>query len=178
VKFIPTDIAGAWLIVAEPIEDERGSFARLFCRREFEAHGLNPDLVQCSASFNRKFGTLRGLHFQAEPHGEDKIVRCTRGAIFDVVADLRRSSRSFRHWQGFELTPDNLAMVYIPRGVAHGFLTRADNTEVFYQMSAFHHAEAARGVRWDDPMLNIRWVDNPTVISDRDRCLPRLDELA
>jgi len=178
VKFISTEIAGVWLIVPEPIEDERGSFARLYCRREFESHGLNAELAQCSASFNKRKGTLRGLHYQADPYGEDKIVRCTRGVIFDVIADLRPDSRTFCHWRGFELTADNPTMVYIPRGVAHGFLTMADNTEIFYQMSEFHHPEASRGVRWDDPTLNIRWVDKPAVISDQDQGLPWLQQLA
>jgi len=175
VKFISTEIAGVWLIVPEPIEDERGSFARLFCRREFETRGLNSELVQCSTSFNRLKGTLRGMHFQAEPHGEEKIVRCTRGAIYDVIADLRRDSPSFRRWSGFELTADNRMMVYVPRGVAHGFLTTSDDTEVFYQMSEFHHPESARGVRWDDPSLAIRWPQvPPALISDSDRSLPYL----
>jgi len=175
VKFISTEIAGVWLIVPEPIEDERGSFARLFCRREFETRGLNSELVQCSTSFNRLKGTLRGMHFQAEPHGEEKIVRCTRGAMYDVIADLRRDSPSFRRWSGFELTADNRLMVYVPRGVAHGFLTTSDDTEVFYQMSEFHHPESARGVRWDDPSLAIRWPQvPPALISDSDRSLPYL----
>ena len=175
MKFISTEIAGVWLIVPEPIEDERGSFARLFCRREFETRGLNSELVQCSTSFNRLKGTLRGMHFQAEPHGEEKIVRCTRGAMYDVIADLRRDSPSFRRWSGFELTADNRMMVYVPRGVAHGFLTMSDDTEVFYQMSEFHHPESARGVRWDDPSLAIRWPQvPPALISDGDRSLPYL----
>ena len=175
MKFISTEIAGVWLIVPEPIEDERGSFARLFCRREFETRGLNSELVQCSTSFNRLKGTLRGMHFQAEPHGEEKIVRCTRGAMYDVMADLRRDSPSFRRWSGFELTADNRMMVYVPRGVAHGFLTMSDDTEVFYQMSEFHHPESARGVRWDDPSLAIRWPQvPPALISDGDRSLPYL----
>ena len=175
MKFISTEIAGVWLIVPEPIEDERGSFARLFCRREFETRGLNSELVQCSTSFNRLKGTLRGMHFQAEPHGEEKIVRCTRGAMYDVIADLRRDSPSFRRWSGFELTADNRLMVYVPRGVAHGFLTTSDDTEVFYQMSEFHHPESARGVRWDDPSLAIRWPQvPPALISDGDRSLPYL----
>jgi len=175
VKFISTEIAGVWLIVPEPIEDERGSFARLFCRREFETRGLNSELVQCSTSFSRLKGTLRGMHFQAEPHGEEKIVRCTRGAMYDVIADLRRDSPSFRRWSGFELTADNRLMVYVPRGVAHGFLTTSDDTEVFYQMSEFHHPESARGVRWDDPSLAIRWPQvPPALISDSDRSLPYL----
>ncbi|TMI07555.1 MAG: dTDP-4-dehydrorhamnose 3,5-epimerase [Betaproteobacteria bacterium] len=175
MKFISTEIAGVWLIVPEPIEDERGSFARLFCRREFETRGLNSELVQCSTSFSRLKGTLRGMHFQAEPHGEEKIVRCTRGAMYDVIADLRRDSPSFRRWSGFELTADNRMMVYVPRGVAHGFLTTSDDTEVFYQMSEFHHPESARGVRWDDPSLAIRWPQvPPALISDSDRSLPYL----
>jgi dTDP-4-dehydrorhamnose 3,5-epimerase len=174
LKFIPTEIAGAWLIAPEPVEDERGSFARVFCRREFEAHGLNPELVQCSTSFNRKAGTLRGMHFQAEPHGEDKVVRCTRGSVFDVLADLRADSPSYRRWIGFELTADNRNLAYVPRGVAHGFLTLSDDSEIFYQMSQFHLAESARGVRWDDPVLGIQWPRVPTLVSERDRGLPCL----
>jgi len=175
VKFVSTEIAGVWLIVPEPIEDERGSFTRLFCRREFESHGLNAELAQCSASFNKRKGTLRGLHFQAEPHGEDKIVRCTRGILYDVAADIRPKSPSYRRWCGFELSADNRTMLYIPRGVAHGFLTTSDDTEVFYQMSEFYHPESARGVRWDDPSLAIRWPQvPPALISDSDRSLPFL----
>jgi len=175
VKFVSTEIAGVWLIVPEPIEDERGSFTRLFCRREFEAHGLNAELAQCSASFNKRKGTLRGLHFQAEPHGEDKIVRCTRGILYDVAADIRPKSPSYRRWCGFELSADNRTMLYIPRVVAHGFLTTSDDTEVFYQMSEFYHPESARGVRWDDPSLAIRWPQvPPALISDSDRSLPFL----
>ena len=174
MKFMPTEIAGVWLIVPEPVEDERGSFARLFCRREFESHGLNAELAQCSASFSKRKGTLRGLHYQSEPHGEDKLVRCTRGALYDVAADIRPNSESYRRWCGFELSADNRTMLYIPRGVAHGFLTLADETEIFYQMSQFYHPESARGVRWDDLSLAIRWPMPPAIISDRDRKLPSL----
>ena len=177
MKFISTEIAGVWLIVPEPIEDERGSFARLFCRREFETRGLNSELVQCSTSFSRLKGTLRGMHFQAEPHGEEKIVRCTRGAMYDVIADLRRDSPSFRRWSGFELTADNRLMVYVPRGVAHGFLTTSDDTEVFYQMSEFFVPELTRGFRWNDPKVNIPWPINNPILSDRDKNLPFLSEL-
>ena len=174
MKFMPTEIAGVWLIVPEPVEDERGSFARLFCRREFESHRLNAELAQCSASFNKRKGTLRGLHYQSEPHGEDMLVRCTRGALYDVAADIRPNSESYRRWCGFELSADNRTMLYIPRGVAHGFLTLSDETEIFYQMSQFYHPESARGVRWDDLSLAIRWPMPPAIISDRDRKLPSL----
>ncbi len=175
--FTPTTIAGAVLIKAEPVDDERGRFARVFCRREFEAQHLNANLVQCSTSFNRRSGTLRGLHFQGKPFAEDKVIRCTRGAVFDVIVDLRPASTSYKRWQGFDLTADNGVMVYVPKGVAHGFITMADDSEVFYQMSEFHHAEASYGVRWDDPDLAIRWPRQPQLISERDRMLPTLRSL-
>jgi dTDP-4-dehydrorhamnose 3,5-epimerase len=177
MRFTPTDIVGAFVVEAQPIEDERGRFARIFCRREFEAHHLNAQFVQCSASFNHRSGTLRGLHFQAEPFGEDKVIRCTRGAVFDVIADLRPGSASYKRWHGVTITADNGVMIYIPKGVAHGFITMAKDSEVFYQMSEFYYPEASRGVRWDDPDLAIQWPRQPLVISDRDRSLPTLRSL-
>jgi len=170
VRFSTTTIPGVWLIAPEPRHDERGFFARTFCADEFAAHGLNPVLVQCATSFNRRRGTLRGMHYQAAPHEEEKLVRCTRGAIFDVVVDLRPASPTLYQWTSAELSADNHQMLYIPAGCAHGFLTLADGAEVFYQMSAAHHPESSRGVRWDDPLLAIRWPgEGPVVMSDRDR---------
>lgn len=152
--------------------DERGFFARTFCTNEFAIHGLNARIVQCSISFNRRRGTLRGLHYQAAPRAETKLVRCTRGAVYDVVLDLRGDSPTFRQWIGVELTEQKRNMVYIPEGCAHGFLTLADETEVFYQMSEFYALESARGVRWDDPAFRIDWPGKVEVISERDRTYP------
>jgi dTDP-4-dehydrorhamnose 3,5-epimerase len=169
VKFDETTLNGAFLIESDRIEDERGFFARTFCRREFDARGLNSKLVQCSVSFNRKRGTLRGMHYQIAPNAETKLVRCTRGAIYDVIVDLRPGSRTFRRWFGIELTADNQRTLYIPEGVAHGFQTLQDDTEVFYQMSEFYSPEYASGVRWNDPAFAIKWpIANP-VISARDQ---------
>jgi dTDP-4-dehydrorhamnose 3,5-epimerase len=152
--------------------DERGFFARTFCANEFASRGLNPKLVQCSISFNARKGTLRGLHYQVAPHGEAKLVRCTRGAIYDVIVDLRANSPTLRLWIGVELTDQKRNMVYIPEGCAHGFLTLADESEVFYQMSEFYAPESARGVRWDDPAFRIDWPGKVEVISERDRTYP------
>jgi dTDP-4-dehydrorhamnose 3,5-epimerase len=172
MRFEATKIPGLFLVDPEPLEDERGFFARTWCRREFAAHGLNPDLAQCSISFNRRRGTLRGMHHQLPPHAEAKLVRVTRGAIFDVAVDLRPESPTFRGWFGCELTDANRRMLYVPEGMAHGFLTLADTTEVAYQISAFHRPEASHGVRWDDPAFAIRWPERPAVISERDRAYP------
>jgi dTDP-4-dehydrorhamnose 3,5-epimerase len=170
--FTHTAIAGAYIIDPERLEDERGFFARVWCRREFKAQGLNPGLVQCSISFNRKRGTLRGMHYQAPPHAEAKLVRSTSGAIFDVIVDLRPESKTFRQWFSVELSADNRRMLYIPEGMAHGFLTLRDDTEVFYQMSEYYAAEFTRGVRWNDPAFGIRWPANVAVMSERDRNYP------
>lgn len=156
----------------EPREDERGFFARTWCQREFEEQGLNARLVQCSLSFNRRKGTLRGMHLQAAPHAETKLVRCTRGAIYDVVLDLRVGSPTYLQWMAATLTAGDHNMLYVPEGCAHGFLTLADDTEVFYQMSEFHHPESSCGVRWNDPAFGIRWPEPVNVISDRDRTYP------
>jgi dTDP-4-dehydrorhamnose 3,5-epimerase len=168
MKFIETDLKGAFIIEPERLEDERGFFARVFCEREFAAHGLEIRFVQCSISYNPHKGTLRGMHYQAPPHEETKTVRCTSGMIYDVIIDLRRDSSSYRTWVGIELSAENRRMLYIPQGFAHGFQTLADNCEVFYQISQFHVPEAARTERWDDPAFGIRWPLNPTVISQRD----------
>lgn len=175
MKFVPTPLAGVYLIELEPLEDERGFFARSFCQNEFKAHGLDPVVAQCNVSFNRKRGTLRGLHYQAAPHAEAKVVRCTRGAIWDVIVDLREDSRTTRQWHAAELTAENRRAFYIPAGFAHGFQTLVDDTEVLYQMSEFYHPELARGVRWDDRTLAIRWPIKEAIISSRDRAFPRLD---
>lgn len=177
MKFLPTPLAGAYLVELEPLEDERGFFARSFCQNEFRALGLDPVVAQCNVSFNRRRGTLRGLHYQAEPHAEAKLVRCTRGAIWDVIVDLRSNSPTARQWFAAELTAENRRSLYVPAGFAHGFQTLADDTEVFYQMSEFYHPEAARGIRWDDPVLAIPWPIKDAVVSPRDRGFPRLDEV-
>jgi dTDP-4-dehydrorhamnose 3,5-epimerase len=169
VKFVETPLAGAFVVDLEPIEDERGSFARTFSRDEFEAHGLSTDIAQCSISFNKRRGTLRGMHFQSEPYGECKLVRCIRGSIFDVIIDLRPQSATYRHWFGVDLTPTNGRMLYIPTGLAHGFQTLEDTTEVAYQISEPYRPTHARGVRFDDPAFGIEWPLEVTVISARDR---------
>jgi len=170
VVFVETKLPGVYIIEVEKMEDERGFFARTFCQHEFEAHGLNPRLAQCSVSFNRRKGTLRGLHYQIAPHEEAKLVRCTMGAIYDVAVDLRRDSPTFKQWVAVELTVDNGRMFYIPAGFAHGFQTLVDNAEVYYQISEFHHPEFARGVRWNDPAFGVQWpLRVGLILSERDR---------
>jgi dTDP-4-dehydrorhamnose 3,5-epimerase len=172
VKFQSTPIAGLFLIDIEPVEDERGFFARTFCADEFMRHGLEPCVAQSSISFNPRKGTLRGMHYQREPHSEVKLVRCTRGSVQDVVVDLRAESPTFRQWFGVELTAFNRRMLYIPHGLAHGYLTLEDETEFSYQMSTPYHRESAAGVRWDDPAFGIEWPIEPAVIAERDRRYP------
>lgn len=167
--FIGTRIAGAFEIDPEFKTDDRGFFARTWCHREFECNGLNPRLAQCSISFNAKRGTLRGMHFQAPPFMEAKLVRCTKGSIYDVALDLRRESPTFKQWTGVVLTAENRKMLYIPEGCAHGFLTLENSAEVFYQISEFYNEESARGVRWNDPAFQILWPEEVKVISERDR---------
>jgi len=169
LKFLETPVAGAFVIEMEPIRDERGFFARSWCAREFAERKLHPGLVQCNVSFNRKRGTLRGMHYQAAPHQEAKLIRCTMGAVYDVIVDLRIESASFRRWHGVELSAENRRAVYCPEGVAHGFQTLTDDSEVLYQMSEIHQPESARGVRWDDPAFGIKWPPAERVISARDR---------
>lgn len=166
--FRKIDLPGAFVIEYEAITDERGFFARTWCRMEMQRHGLNGEFVQCNTSFNKKTGTLRGMHYQVPPNAEAKLVRCTRGAVYDVIIDLRPNSPTFRGWFGLELSDTNNRQLYVPEGFAHGFLTLADNTEVFYQMSAFYRPESARGVRWNDPAFGIQWPAPVTVISLRD----------
>lgn len=172
MKFIETPLAGAFAIRPERRSDERGFFARVFCRDEFAAHGLDFYVTQCNISFNPTKATLRGMHYQAAPHQEVKLVRCTTGAIFDVIVDLRADSRSFRRWFGIELSAENRDMLYVPKGFAHGYLTLTAASEVFYQVSEFYRPEYERGARWDDPEFGIKWPLRPELISDKDRDHP------
>jgi dTDP-4-dehydrorhamnose 3,5-epimerase len=170
--FKETSIKGAYIIEMEPLEDERGFFTRSFCQKEFEEHGLNPRIAQCNISYNKKKGTLRGMHYQIAPHQEAKLVCCIKGAIYDVIIDLRKESSTLKQWIAVELTAENHRMLYVPEGFAHGFQTLKDDTVVFYQMSEFYHPECARGVRWDDPAFGVEWPDDIRVISDKDRQYP------
>lgn len=170
--FTSTKLSGVFEVCIEPIRDERGFFARSWCRHEFERQDLLDLTAQSNISFNQKKGTLRGMHFQALPHPEAKLVRCTRGAIFDVALDLRPESSTFKDWIGVELSAEKRNALYIPPGCAHGFLTLEDDTEVFYQMSEFFVPELSRGVRWDDPAFKIDWPSQPVVLSERDRTYP------
>ena len=174
MRFLPTELAGAFVVEQERHADDRGWFARTWDGAELAAHGLEPGLVQCSASFNVARATLRGMHYQAPPFAEAKLVRCSRGALFDVAVDLRPGSPSFLRWCGVELTPENGKAFYIPRGFAHGFITLADATEVAYSISAPYSPPHARGLRWDDPALAIAWPLRPRVISPADRDRPDL----
>jgi dTDP-4-dehydrorhamnose 3,5-epimerase len=170
MRFLETPLPGAWVIELDRLRDERGWFARTFDVEEFRRRGLDPAVAQCNASFNERRGTLRGMHYQAQPHGESKLVRCVRGAIFDVAVDLREGSPTRCRWHGVELSEDNGRAFYIPAGVAHGFQTLTDRSEVHYQMGCAYAPDAARGVRWDDPAFGIRWPDpdGERVISERD----------
>ncbi len=167
--FSETKLKGAFVIEPERLEDERGFFARTWCQREFALYKLSSKLVQCNISFNKKKGTLRGMHYQVAPHEEAKLVRCTRGAIYDVIIDLRSDFPTFKQWVAVELTADNRQMLYIPEGFAHGFQTLEDNTEVFYQMSEFYYPECSKGVRWNDPVFSIQWLEAQRIVSLRDQ---------
>ena len=175
MRFVPTQLAGTYLIEQERHADDRGFFSRTWCAEEFARQGLEPALAQCSVSFNRRRGTLRGLHYQAPPFAEAKLVRCTRGAIYDVAVDLRPDSPTFRGWIGVELEAHNGRALYIPRGLAHGLYVLADDTEVEYQISTPYEPGAARGVRWDDPFHAVSWPGPVEVIAARDREYPDLD---
>lgn len=168
MKFTETKLKGAYLIKPEPIEDERGYFARGFCAKEFENHGLNPCIVQCNLSYNEKKGTLRGMHYQKAPFGEVKMVRCFKGSVYDVIIDLRQESPTFRQWQGFELNENNKNMLYIPEGFVHGFVTLEDDTLLYYHVSEFFNPKADSGVRYNDPAFNIKWPLEPKIISEKD----------
>jgi dTDP-4-dehydrorhamnose 3,5-epimerase len=175
MRFVPTELPGAFVIELEPHGDERGHFARTFCAREFAEQGLATCFVQCSTSYNHRAGTIRGMHWQAEPHAEAKLVRCTAGAIFDVILDLRPGSATRGCWLGVQLSAGSRRMLYVPEGFAHGFQTLRDGTEVAYQMSAWHEPAAARGFRFDDPRIRIPWPLPPAAVAKRDRELPLLD---
>jgi dTDP-4-dehydrorhamnose 3,5-epimerase len=172
MRFLPTRLAGAYLIEPELHEDERGFFARTYCQREFAAHNLAHELVQCSCSYNARAGTLRGMHYQLPPFAEVKLIRCTAGAIFDVLVDIRPGSANYGQWVGETLTADNRKLLYIPEGCAHGFISLVDNTEVSYQMNNFYKPDLARGFRWNDPYFAIQWPSEPVVIAPRDRSYP------
>jgi dTDP-4-dehydrorhamnose 3,5-epimerase len=173
--FTETRLHGAFIIEPELIEDERGFFARTWSQTEFVRYGLNPRVVQTNLSFNQRRGTLRGMHFQAQPHEEAKVVRCTAGSIYDVIVDLRPESPTFRQWIKAELSANNRLMLYVPESFAHGFQTLEDDTEVAYQISEYYHPESARGVRWDDPVFGIDWPLEISVMSERDRSHPFID---
>lgn len=172
LRFVPTELAGAWLIDLDPAYDSRGFFSRVFCAKEFSAHGLNASFVQHSVSFSALRGTLRGMHFQKPPHGEVKVVECVRGAIWDVIIDLRPQSPTFGRWKGVDLNAENRRQLYIPEGFAHGFVTLSDDTEVRYLISAFYEPSAASGFRHDDPAFAIPWPVPIAAISDKDRSWP------
>lgn len=168
MKFTETDLPGAVLVDIDRLEDSRGFFARTWCRQEFERFGLDPQMVQANVSYNSRRGTLRGMHYQAEPFGETKLVRCTQGAIYDVIVDLRPDSPTFGRWYGVELSAANFRALFIPRMFAHGFQTLADETVVAYQVGQYYTPGAERGLRYNDPALNIRWPLEVSVISEKD----------
>jgi dTDP-4-dehydrorhamnose 3,5-epimerase len=172
VIFHETGLQGAYVIEPEPALDERGLFARTYCEREFAARGIRARFVQCSTSFNRRRDTLRGMHYQAEPAAEEKLVRCTRGAIFDVIVDLRPGSVTRLKWFAVELTADNRRSLYVPKNFAHGFKTLADDSEIYYEISAFYEPAAARGLRWNDPAVGIEWPGGSPIMSERDAGYP------
>jgi dTDP-4-dehydrorhamnose 3,5-epimerase len=169
VIFTETKLKGAFIIEPEKREDDRGFFARSWCQKEFQAHNLNPRIVQCNISFNKMKGTLRGMHYQAGPFAEAKLVRCTAGALYDVIIDLRPDSPTYKHHVGELLSAANYKMFYVPEGFAHGFQTLEDNTEIFYQMSEFYSPHHARGVRYNDPAFGVKWMFGNPIIVDRDR---------
>lgn len=170
--FTETRIPGAWIVDPKPIVDDRGLFAMTWLPAEFESRGLDASLAQCNLAWNHKRGTLRGMHFQRAPHEQAKLVRCTRGAVLDVVVDLREGSPTFRQWEAIELNQDNRRMLYIPKGLAHGYLTLTDGVEVFYQTSSPWAPQAEAGVRWNDPAFGIEWPFEPVKISERDATWP------
>lgn len=170
--FTESPLPGAFVIDLEPHEDERGFFARAWCQDEFQRKGLDTRIVQCNISSTTSKGTLRGMHYQAEPYPEAKVVRCIKGAIYDVIIDLRPEKETFKRWFSVELTAKNKRALFVPVGFAHGFQTLEDDCEVYYQMSEFYHPEYARGIRWDDPAFGIKWpLDNP-ILSVRDQSFP------
>jgi dTDP-4-dehydrorhamnose 3,5-epimerase len=167
--FTETKLRGAFILDVKKLEDERGFFGRTFCQKEFEEHGMNPNVVQANVSYNKIKGTLRGMHFQAHPYEETKLVRCVRGAIYDVIIDLRKDSPTYTQWIGVELKEDSYRMLFVPEGFGHGFITLADNTEVIYQVSQFYTPGSEKGIRWNDPAFDIQWPIEPVLISEKDR---------
>ena len=172
MNFTETKLKDAFIIEPEIFDDERGFFARTWCKKEFEAHGLNSNLCQCNISFNKKKGTLRGMHYQVTPYEESKLVRCTIGAIYDVIIDLRKDSPTYTEWMAVELTDENRKMLYIPEGFYHGFQTLKGYTEVFYQMSEYFFPEYSRGIRWNDPFFAIEWPEDERTLSLKDKQFP------
>jgi dTDP-4-dehydrorhamnose 3,5-epimerase len=170
--FTETKLQKAFILEIKKIEDERGFFGRSWCRNELEEHGLNSNIAQANTSFSFKKATLRGMHYQVHPNEETKLIRCVRGAIFDVIIDLRPDSPTFKKWIGVELTSDNYKMLYIPEGFAHGFVTLTDNVEVYYNVTAFYTPGAERGIRWNDPQFGIEWPITPAVITEKDQNHP------
>jgi dTDP-4-dehydrorhamnose 3,5-epimerase len=173
--FSESPLAGAYLVEMELLADERGFFARSYCAEEFAAHGLGIELRQCSVSYNARAGTLRGMHYQAAPREEHKLVRCTAGAVFDVIVDVRPSSPTYRRWFAAELSAANRRSLFIPPGFAHGFMSLSEDTELYYMISVAHSPQLSRGFRWNDPAFAIEWPMAPTVISARDASYPLLD---
>jgi len=172
MKFTQTKLLGAYIIELEKREDPRGFFARTFCAREFEHIGLETSIVQANMSLTQKKGTIRGMHFQKAPHEETKLVRCTKGAIFDVIVDIRKDSPTYKQWFGLELTASNHTMLYVPRGFAHGFVTLEDDCEVSYEVSAFYEPGFEGGIRYNDPTIGIVWPTEITNVSDKDAAIP------
>lgn len=173
MNFIETGLRGAYMIDVQKVKDERGFFARAWCQKEFEAHGLNTDARQCNLAQSRYKGTLRGLHYQVEPHAEDKLVLCINGAIYDVMLDLRPESPTYGRWKAFELSRENRRMLFIPKGLANGYQALTDDAEVLYQVSCDYHPASERAVRWNDPAFGIEWpISPPTLISEKDRSIP------
>lgn len=176
MKFHQTELEGAYIIELEKLEDDRGFFARTFCQKELQEHGLAPMVAQANVSFNAKAGTLRGMHYQLAPYEETKLIRCTRGALYDVIVDLRPDSASYQRWIGVELTAGNYRMLYVPANFAHGFITLEDNTEAIYFVSGFYTPGSERGLRWDDSQFNIEWPRSVDVISEKDANWPDFAE--
>jgi dTDP-4-dehydrorhamnose 3,5-epimerase len=173
--FTETPLKGAYIIEPEKKEDNRGFFARTFCQKEFESYGLNPFIAQCNISLNLKKGTVRGMHYQMHPYEEEKVVWCARGAIYDVIVDLRNTSNTYKKWFGVELSEDNYKMLYIPKGFAHGFQTLKDETLIFYQMTEYYNPDYARGIRWDDAEVGIEWPLKEITMSEKDKMLGYLE---
>jgi dTDP-4-dehydrorhamnose 3,5-epimerase len=172
MRFTETGVSGAYLVQPQRHGDDRGFFARMWCRDEFAEHGLNGEFVQCNTSYSARAGTLRGLHFQIAPDEEAKLIGCVRGAIYDVILDLRESSPTYLRWIGVHLTPADATMLYVPGGCAHGYLTLEDDAQVVYPVTAAYRATSERGVRWNDPLFDIKWPMAPTAISPKDRDWP------